>query len=175
MRTNAGHLGAPATEPRRLGVAMNTSAPVSAPDIASLAQDLGADGVSVIRSLAALLRDAGRISDVDVFVEAALAREALGSTVLPGGVAMPHARSHSVTTPSIAVARLPQPIAFASGGEPVRTVLLIAAPGDDSAGYLALLQKIATACVKFGFVSDLSDAGTPQALADLVNTAVGSR
>ena len=54
-------------------------------------------------------------------------------------------------------------------------VLLIAAPGDDSAGYLALLQKIATACVKFGFVSDLTDARTTEALADIVNAAVAGR
>jgi fructose PTS system EIIA component len=154
---------------------MNDTSPVSTPDIASLDQDLGADGAAVIRSLAALLQDAGRISDVDVFVDAVLAREALGSTVLPGGLAMPHARSHAVATPSVAVARLAAPVVFAAGSEPVRLVLLIAAPGDDSAGYLALLQKIATACVKFGFVSDLTDARTPEALAELVNEAVGSR
>jgi len=154
---------------------MNEPSPVSIPDIASLDQDLGADGAAVIRSLAALLQDAGRISDVDVFVDAVLAREALGSTVLPGGLAMPHARSHAVTAPSVAVARLASPVVFASGSEPVRLVLLIAAPGDDSAGYLALLQKIATACVKFGFVSDLTDARSAEALAELVNEAVGSR
>ncbi|GAA4756809.1 hypothetical protein GCM10023350_47990 [Nocardioides endophyticus] len=154
---------------------MNDTSPVSMPDIASLDQDLGADGAAVIRSLATLLHDAGRISDVDVFADAALAREALGSTVLPGGLAMPHARSHAVTTPSVAVARLASPVTFTSGSEPVRFVLLIAAPGDDSAGYLALLQKIATACVKFGFVSDLTEARTTGALADLVNSAVAGR
>ena len=150
----------------------HTPAPVSAPDIASLDQDLGADGAAVIRSLAALLHEAGRISDADVFVDAALAREALGSTVLPGGLAMPHARSHTVRTPSVAVARLPEPVTFEAGSEPVRLVLLIAGLGDDSAGYLALLRKIATACVKFGFVSDLTDAEAPAALAELVNDAV---
>jgi PTS system fructose-specific IIC component len=151
---------------------MNDTSPVTTPDIASLDQDLGSDSADVIRSLAALLHDGGRISDVDVFVDAVLAREALGSTALPGGLAMPHARSHTVTTPSVAIARLAEPITFSSGSEPVRFVLLIASPGDDSAGYLALLQKIATACVKFGFVSDLTDASTTDGLADLVNEAV---
>ena len=61
------------------------------------------------------------------------------------------------------------------GSEPVRLVLLIAAPGDDSAGYLSLLQKIATACVKYAFVSDLDDARTPEALADHVAAAVSRR
>ena len=153
----------------------DTPPPVTAPDIASLDQDLGADGAAVIRSLATLLHDADRVSDIDVFVDAVLAREALGSTVLPGGLAMPHARSHAVTTPSVAVARLPEPVTFASGSEPVRLVLLIAAPGDDSAGYLSLLQKIATACVKYAFVSDLLEARTPEQLSDLVATAVSGR
>jgi len=154
---------------------MNDTSPVTTPDIASLDQDLGADAAAVIRSLATKLHDDGRVSDIDVFVDAALAREALGSTVLPGGIAMPHARSHAVTTQSVAVARLPEPITFATGSDPVRLVLLLASPGGDSAGYLALLQKIATACVKYAFVSDLLDARTPEQLSDLVATAVSGR
>ncbi|WP_028643500.1 PTS sugar transporter subunit IIA [Nocardioides sp. URHA0020] len=154
---------------------MNDTSPVTTPTIASLDQDLGADAASVIRSLAALLHDDGRVSDVDVFVDAALAREALGSTVLPGGIAMPHARSHAVATQSVAVARLPEPVAFSAGAEPVRLVLLLASPGGDSAGYLALLQKIATACVKYSFVADLLDARSPEALSELVAKAVSGR
>ncbi|MDF1606235.1 PTS sugar transporter subunit IIA [Nocardioides sp. YIM 152315] len=153
----------------------STPPPVSSPELASLDRDLGSDGASVVRSLAALLRDEGRVSDLDVFVDAVMAREALGSTVLPGGIAMPHARSHAAIAPSVAVARLPEPVSFSSGSAPVRLVLLIAAPGDDSPGYLALLQKIATACVKQAFVSDLSEARTTEALADLVGTAVAKR
>jgi PTS system fructose-specific IIC component len=150
---------------------MNDTPPATTPDLASLDQDLGADGASVIRSLAARLHDAGRVSDTDVFVDAVLAREALGSTVLPGGIAMPHARSHAATAPSVAVARLPEPVTFSTEADPVRLVLLIAAPGDDSPGYLALLQKIATACVKYAFVADLTDARSSDDLAELVNAA----
>ncbi|MFC7496768.1 MULTISPECIES: PTS sugar transporter subunit IIA [unclassified Nocardioides] len=153
----------------------STPPPVSTPELASLDRDLGSDGASVIRSLAALLHDEGRVSDVDVFVDAVMAREALGSTVLPGGIAMPHARSHAATSPSIAIARLPEPVSFSAGTDPVRLVLLIAAPGDDSQGYLALLQKIATAAVKQVFVSDLAEARTPEQLADLVRSAVAKR
>ena len=156
-------------------VAMNASPAVVTPDICTLDHDLRPDRAAVVASLATLLHDAGRVSDVDVFVEAVMAREALGSTVLPGGIAMPHARSHVVTTASIAVARLPEPISFGNGSDPVRVVLLIAAPGDDSAGYLALLQKVATACVKYAFVSDLSEARTPEGLADIVGGAISAR
>ncbi len=154
---------------------MNDTPPVTTPDLAFLDQDLGSDAPEVIRSIATRLLDAGRISDVDVFVEAALAREALGSTVLPGGIGMPHARSASVVSPSVAVARLPKPIVWAPGADPVNLVLLIAAAGDDSDGYLALLQKVATACVKVSFVADLADARTPEGLSDLVSGALGRR
>lgn len=154
---------------------MDDTAPVTTPHLAFLDQDLGADAAEVIRSIATRLHDDGRISDVDVFVEAALAREALGSTVLPGGIGMPHARSAAVITPSVAVARLPKPIVWAPGADPVSLVLLIAAAGDDSQGYLALLQKIAAACVKVAFVSDLSEARTPEGLSDLVAGALGRR
>ena len=66
-----------------------TPPPVTAPELATLDQELGSDSAAVIHSLASRLEGAGRVSDLDVFVEAVLAREALGSTVLPGGIAMP--------------------------------------------------------------------------------------
>ena len=136
---------------------------------------IGDDSASIIRALATRLHDAGRISDVDVFVDAAIARESLGSTVLPVGIAMPHARSAAVVSASVAAARLPEAVTWASGAEQVRVVLLIAAAGDDPDGYLALLQKVATACVKTSFVQELTSASTPQALSDLVAGAFGRR
>lgn len=152
-----------------------TPPPVTAPELATLDQELGSDSAAVIHSLASRLEGAGRVSDLDVFVEAVLAREALGSTVLPGGIAMPHARSHAVTAPSVAAGRLPDPVSFAADSDPVRLVLLIAAPGDDSPGYLELLQRLATACVLPAFVTDLAEAETPGALADLVGSAAAQR
>jgi PTS system fructose-specific IIA component len=157
-------------------VAMNAAPdPVVPPEIVSLDEDLGPDGASVVRVLAARLREAGRVSDTERLVEAVLAREALGSTVLPGGIAMPHARSAVVTTASVAVARLPEPISWVDGADPVRFVLMIAAPGEDSAGYLALLQKVATACVKNAFADDLAEARSAEGLAEIVSGAVGRR
>jgi fructose PTS system EIIA component len=154
---------------------MNDTLPVTSPDLVSIDQPLGDDSASVIRTLATRLHDAGRISDIEVFVDAAMAREALGSTVLPVGIAMPHARSAAVTNPSVAAARLPEPVTWSSGSDPVRVVLLIAAAGDDPDGYLAMLQKIATACVKTSFINELNSAATPQVLADLVAGALARR
>ena len=150
-------------------------APIVTSQIVSLDVPLGDGSGEIVRSLATLLADAGRVDDVDVFVEAVLAREALGPTVLPGGIALPHARSAAVTTPSVAVARLPEPASFRDDTEPVRLVLLIAGLGDDPAGYLQVLSKIATACVKYSFVDELLRVRTAEEMADLVSQAVGRR
>jgi PTS system fructose-specific IIC component len=145
------------------------------PEIVSLDAPLGAGSTEIIRSLTGLLHDAGRVEDVDVFVEAVLAREALGSTVLPGGIAIPHARSAAATTLSVAVARLPEPTVFRDGAEPIRVVFLIAGPGDDPSGYLQLLAKIATACVRYAFVDQLLVARTADELTALAVEATGQR
>ncbi len=145
------------------------------PEIASLDAALGEDSTQIVRSLTGLLRDAGRVGDADVFVDAVLAREALGSTVLPGGIALPHARSAAANTLSVAVARLPVSVVFREGAEPVRLVFLIAGPGDDPAGYLQLLAKIATACVKFAFVDQLLTARSVEELTSLAVEATTGR
>jgi mannitol/fructose-specific phosphotransferase system IIA component (Ntr-type) len=146
-------------------------APAVAPEIAVVDEDLGPDSASVIRALVARLRAADRVTDEDALVEAVLARESVGSTALPGGIAIPHARSASVTTPSVAAALLPQAISWPGGSDPVRLVLLIAAPGGDPQSYLGLLQKVTAACVRTGFIDDVDAAATPAQLADVLAAA----
>jgi fructose PTS system EIIA component len=152
-----------------------TPEPLVTPAIASLDVALGDDSTQIVRSLSALLHDAGRVDDTDAFVEAVLAREALGSTVLPGGIAIPHARSAAVLTQSVAVARLPEPVVFREEADPVRLVFLIAGRADDPAGYLQLLSKVATACVKYVFLDRLMEVRTIDDLAELAAEACGRR
>ena len=152
-----------------------TALPVVVPELAVVHEDLGSDAASVVRTLVDRLHGADRISDAEALVEAVLARDALASTALPGGLAMPHARSAAVTVPSIAVATLPEAITWTDGTSQVGLVLLIAAPGDDPIGYLDLLQKVATACVKKAFVDDLPAAATPEQLAGVLGSAIHQR
>ncbi len=95
--------------------------------------------------------------------------------MLPGGIAMPHARSAGVTAPSVAVARLAEPISWHAGDDPVRLVLLVAARGDDATGYLDLVQRIAAACVRPAFVDDLAAAQTADELAEVLSGAIRQR
>src|SRR4051812_36535105 len=98
----------------------------------SVRADLGGTLEECVRALAALLDDAGRLSDVDAFVADVLAREAKGATALPGGVALPHARSAAVLEPTVAVATLPKPV-VAPNDHDFDLIFLLAVP-DTQAG-----------------------------------------
>lgn len=136
----------------------------------SVQQDLGSTLEECVRGLAVLLDDAGRLSDVDAFVADVLAREAKGSTALPGGVALPHARSAAVLEPTVAVATLPAPVTAANGHD-FDLVFLLAVPEARSDQYLKLLRTVTTAAVRPGFRSDCRAAESPARLSVLAADA----
>ncbi|WP_395690387.1 PTS sugar transporter subunit IIA [Nocardioides sp.] len=137
----------------------------------SVRRDLGATLEECVRSLATRLAATGRVSDVDAFVADVLAREAQGATALPGGVALPHARSAAVVAPTVAVASLPAEVT-ATNGQAFDLVFLLAVPGDRPDDYLRLLRTVTTAVVKAGFREDCRAAETPEQLASLVSNAL---
>lgn len=139
----------------------------------SVSEDLGSTLEDVVRALAGRLRDAGRVSDLDGFVADVLAREAQGSTALPGGVALPHARSAGAATPSVAIAALPTPLA--EGGHQVDLVFLLAVPGDQPDRYLALLRQVSNAVVKPAFRDACREATSAASLARIATEGFGAR
>ncbi len=136
----------------------------------SVQQDLGSTLEDCVRGLAALLEGTGRLSDVDAFVADVLAREAKGSTALPGGVALPHARSAAVIEPTVAVATLPRPV-DAPNGHDFDLVFLLAVPEDQAGEYLKLLRTVTSSAVKPGFRSDCRAAESPARLSILAADA----
>ncbi|MEN1972910.1 PTS sugar transporter subunit IIA [Luteimonas sp. MJ204] len=71
-------------------------------------------------------------------------REAVGSTAIGHGVAIPHCRSDSCSEPLAAFLRLANPIDFnARDGEPVDLVFAMAVPGDRTQHHLDTLSELA--------------------------------
>jgi nitrogen PTS system EIIA component len=71
-------------------------------------------------------------------------REALGSTGMGGGVAIPHARFHQLRTPFGMLVRLKKPIAFeAVDGKPVDTIAVLLLPDAREGARLGALACIA--------------------------------
>lgn len=151
---------------------MSTSAPVITTDLVLLDTDAGTDKEAVIGRLAGLLAGAGRTSDTDGLIAAALAREAQSATGLPGGIAIPHCRSPHVDTPTIGFARLSPAVDFGAPDGPADLVFLIAAPESGGSDHLKLLSSLARALVRKDFVEQLRAASTAGELVSLVDGEV---
>ncbi|MCR2809332.1 MULTISPECIES: fructose-specific PTS transporter subunit EIIC [unclassified Microbacterium] len=143
------------------------------PELVSLDTPLGADKASVIRALAARVAEQGRAADADALFQDAWAREQKDETGLPGGIAIPHAKSPSVTVPSLAFARLKPGVDFGAPDGPADLVFLIAAPEDAAEAHLAVLSKLARSLMQDEFTSGLRAATTADEVVAIVRTAIG--
>ncbi|KNA93077.1 fructose-specific PTS transporter subunit EIIC [Gordonia sp. w5E2] len=134
--------------------------------------DAGSDPAAVITYLAENLGEAGRTTDPSELSRAALAREAKSATGLPGGIAIPHARAASVTTASLAFARLSNKVDFGAPDGPADLVFLIAAPEGAASDHMKLLSSLARALVRPDFVAALREAPSDERVVELVDEAI---
>ena len=141
-------------------------------DLVVLDVDAGGDKEAVIGLLAGRLAAAGRASDRDGLIAAAMAREAQSATGLPGGIAIPHCRSPYVDQPTIGFARLSPKVDFGAPDGPADLAFLIAAPDSGGAEHMKLLSSLARALVRKDFVASLRDATSADELVALVEGVV---
>src|SRR5687768_16017366 len=99
---------------------------------------------AVLEELTQALAAAGTTQHPEAILELLLQREALGSTGIGKGVAVPHARSTLITERVILLARSKKGVEFeAVDGAPVNLIFLIVAPPlEPDPVYLKLLAEI---------------------------------
>lgn len=113
------------------------------PDLVRLGL-FAADSFELFRTLASELHAAGLVVDADAVAEALRAREAVHSTAIGGGLALPHARTAATKEPRFVAARLGMALDLgAADGLPVDLVFLLVSPVDPGAHVkqLALLAR----------------------------------
>jgi mannitol/fructose-specific phosphotransferase system IIA component (Ntr-type) len=98
-------------------------------------------------TLVGALADLNVADHGDALLRLLLEREAMGTTAMGWGIALPHVRSHVVNRTAIAFARLRSPLDFGAGdGAPVTAALLLVAPyGVGGVLYPPLLAVLASA------------------------------
>ncbi len=121
----------------------------------------GNDKESVLRSIVSVLRLPEEI-DMDFLHKVLLAREALGSTAIGDGIAIPHPRNPivlHVPKPIVALCFLEKPIDFgALDSIPVRIVFTLISPTVRT--HLHLLSRLAFAIKNEGWRKTLAVPGT---------------
>lgn len=86
----------------------------------------------------------GQIADKEVYKSGILAREALSSTAVGEGIAIPHAKSEAVKAPSLSAMTVPGGVDYeAMDGEPSDLLFMIAAPNDGDV-HLEVLSRLMT-------------------------------
>jgi fructose PTS system EIIBC or EIIC component len=143
------------------------------PSLVVLDADLGTTTEQVVTRLAGLVTEAGRSTDTAGLTADAMAREAQSATGLPGGIAIPHCRSESVTTPTLAFARLRPGVDFGATDGPADLVFLIAAPAGTDSEHLDLLTRLARALVRPEFTGSLRSATSDDEVVALVHEVLG--
>lgn len=134
------------------------------------------DKREVITTLAQSLAMAKKISadKVGEIVEGALAREAIGSTGIGHGIAIPHCRTNLVKEIVCAYGSSGSGIDFDSlDGEPVHSVFLLLTPPDMKEQHLALMKSFAAQIRKEHFCEFLHQVTAAQGLIDLLGEFEG--
>ncbi|MEE1186490.1 MAG: fructose-specific PTS transporter subunit EIIC [Acutalibacteraceae bacterium] len=86
----------------------------------------------------------GNIADAEGYKKAILEREEKGSTAVGDGIAIPHAKSQTVTAPSLAAITVKEGVDYdALDGEPSNLLFMIAAPMDGDL-HLEVLSRLMT-------------------------------
>ncbi|MCG7581679.1 fructose-specific PTS transporter subunit EIIC [Mycolicibacterium sp. OfavD-34-C] len=152
-----------------------TSPPIITRDLVLLDTDVEGDKQAAIAKLVGALADAGRTSDPDGLIGAAMAREEQSATGLPGGIAIPHCRSPYVDTPTIGFARLSPKVDFGAPDGPADLAFLIAAPESGGQDHMKLLTALARALVRKDFVESLRNAGSADDVVELVDGVVNPK
>jgi nitrogen PTS system EIIA component len=101
------------------------------------------DKARAISEVAARLAESSSLTTEQI-EGALLAREALGSTGVGDGVALPHARVHALSEPHAVFVRTSRPIVYEStDAKPVDLICAVVAPDEPSAALLTVVSAMA--------------------------------
>ena len=131
-----------------------------------------ADKNAAIDKLISLMDAGGRLNSTQGYKEGILAREALGTTAIGEGIAIPHAKVEAVKEPGLAAMVIKDGVDFdALDGEKVSLIFLIAAPNTEDNVHLDVLSKLSVLLMDENFTSGLRNAKTVEEFLSVIDRA----
>ena len=127
---------------------------------------------AVIDEMIKSLTDHGYVTDFEIFKEGILAREALTSTGLGDGIAMPHSKNAAVKEATVLFAKSNKGVDYESlDGQPTDLFFMIAAPEGANDTHLAALAELSQYLMKDGFADKLRKVSSPDEVIALFDQA----
>lgn len=132
--------------------------------------DIHCDGKEhAIRTISQSVYGAGRLTDVNTYIAAVLEREKEFPTAVGFEFAIPHGKTDAVLYPTVAFARLTEPVIW-EDEEQVRYIVLLAIPasvaGDE---HMMLIAQLSRKLMSSSFRETLTRHTDPSILAELIN------
>ncbi len=110
------------------------------------------------------------VEDPEAFRKAIYAREAVTSTGIGGGVAIPHVRIPEISQVTLGVGIVPDGVPFdALDNQPVHVIVLFATPKGTDKEYLGLLAQVMLALRNRALFDELVACQTPEEVAAVLN------
>lgn len=126
----------------------------------------------VIPELTALLDQAGKVSDGTALADKIIEREALASTGIGHGIAIPHCLTNLVDTTVMAFGRSVSGIPFDSAdNKPAQLIFLLAGPQSATGQHLKLLSKLSRILTEQQFRTHLFEAQEAEEVIELFRRA----
>ncbi|MDT5545108.1 fructose-specific PTS transporter subunit EIIC [Streptococcus pneumoniae] len=127
---------------------------------------------AVIDEMIKNLTDHGYVTDFETFKEGILAREALTSTGLGDGIAMPHSKNAAVKEATVLFAKSNKGVDYESlDGQATDLFFMIAAPEGANDTHLAALAELSQYLMKDGFADKLRQATSADQVIELFDQA----
>ena len=134
------------------------------------------DKNAAIDKLISLMDAGGRLNSIQGYKEGILAREALGSTAIGEGIAIPHAKVDAVKEPGLAAMVVPEGVDYeAFDGSLANLIFMIAAPAAGDDVHLQALSRLSTLLMNPGFKESLIGAKDADEFLDIIDKAENER
>jgi fructose-specific phosphotransferase system IIA component len=135
--------------------------------------DLPEKKTACLETLLSVAADSGRVTDRDRAREVMFKRESAATTAMGDGVAVPHAKTDAVETPTVVFGRSGTGVEYETpDGEPVEIVLLLLVPGDATDAHLTLLSGLSRSLVDPRFRDRLKQAQTASTIVKALRGAL---
>jgi PTS system fructose-specific IIC component len=129
-----------------------------------------------IDKLVDLMEAGGRLKDKAGYKEGILKREALGSTAVGDGIAIPHAKVAAVKEPGLSAMVVPKGVDYeAFDGSLSHLFFMIAAPEGEADVHLEALSRLSTLLMDPDFKSDLTNARSKEEFLQLIDDKESER
>lgn len=123
----------------------------------------------ILAELVDVLVECKCIAQGPPLLQSLLEREALGSTGIGSGVAIPHGRCREVSQPTVVLGRTDVEVEFGSiDGRPARLFFLIVAPENGDNEHLHILAEIARMTKDSVMLEALLKLESPREVVDLI-------